>query len=115
MAARSVVLDASTSRPSSSIRPWRSNSSASVSDSAPAMTTGLAVVAVVPRAQVPARVQRLAAQRAGRAARGQHPPGPGNELPRRGRGQPHPQPVEVAGLVVRLLFLGVLAGGDRLD
>src|SRR5215475_379872 len=105
MAARSVVLDASTSRPSSSIRPCRNSSSASVSDSAPAMTIGLAVVAVVPRAQVPARVQRLAAQRAGRAAGGQHPAGALDELPGGGRRQPHAQPVEVAGLVVRLLFL----------
>src|SRR5690606_11841820 len=69
------------------------------------------VIAVVPRADVPARVQRLPAQRTRRPAGGDHPTRPLDERPGlRGR-DAHPQPVEV---LLGLLRLAV-AYLDRLD
>src|SRR4051812_33260355 len=107
MTARRVALEASMSRPSSSIVPCRSSSSASSSpsgstawssaaddpdeDAGPdedaepdedagsdddAGTRALPAVAVVPRAEVPAGVERLPAQGARRPARGDDPLGP---------------------------------------
>src|SRR5438477_6995191 len=105
MNARNVVLDASTSRPSRSSVPCRRRSSASGSENA-GTRENLAVVTVVPGAEVPLGVERLAAQRAGRPTGGHHPAGPLDELAGRPRGQPHPQPVQVGRLVLDgLLFL----------
>src|SRR5215471_8064771 len=70
-----VALDASTSRPSISSGPWVSRSSMACS---PSSVSGPALfgsnmadaVTVLPRADMPIGLQRQAAQRAGRAARG---------------------------------------------
>ena len=93
----SVTLLASSRRPSRSISPSRSSCSASAS-SAGARSAGLdgllahgrrrrsAAVAVLPRADVPGRVERQRAQRARRAAGGDDAAGSGDERPGGHRG-----------------------------
>src|SRR4051794_7788126 len=95
MMPRSVVLDAPISRPSIAMVPRFSRSRAS--SSASGMRAELTPVAVVPRAQVAHRVQRLAAERARRAA-GRHDllraldEGPGGL-----RGEAHAEAIAVGG------------------
>ena len=57
-------------------------------------------VAVAPRAEVALRVERLAAQRARRAARGEHPQRPADERPRGERRHPDAQQVRAVIVVV---------------
>ena len=64
-----------------------------------------AVVAVLPRADVPGRVERQTAQRAGRPAGGDHPAGALDEGAGVGRLDPHPQRV---GPVLDVLEQGLL-------
>src|SRR6266542_3853463 len=108
--------------PSSSMSPWRSRSSASASRSgAGEVTPALPAVPVVPWTEVTAGVQRLPAQRAGRASGGDDAAGAVDECAGRGGREPHPQPVAVGrGGLVLLLFLGfafafAFADGDGLD
>src|SRR4051794_36244186 len=110
----SVAFDASTNRPSTSIRPRVNRSS---TPSSPGSTTTSALlgtpVAVLPRTHVTLRVQRLRAQRTRLATRVHHPIGPLGERPRLRRRQEDPNRVRTLLRVVQHDRLVHLVLGDR--
>src|SRR6478672_5245544 len=115
---KSVALDASTSRPSTTISPCRRSSSAEPT-SRSLTGPGSAAVAVGARAHVPAGIERATAERARRPPGGHHCLGPGDEGAGRGPGEPDAQQRRAVDLVVvdqrRVVLVAVVVSlGQRL-